>query len=45
MDKSEIRVTDIKEMVIICAELAKQNIIFTAKHFDDNSWIIIIAGY
>ena len=42
---SEIKVKDIKEMAIICAELAKQNIVFVAKHYDDENWIITITGY
>jgi len=42
---SEIKVKDIKEMTIICAELTKQNVVFVAKHYDDDSWIIKITGY
>jgi hypothetical protein len=43
--ESEIKVKDTEEMARVCAELTKQNIIFVAKHYDDESWVIIIKGY
>jgi len=45
MSNSEIKVNDTVEMTQICAELVKQNIIFEAKHYDDDSWVIVIKGY
>ena len=42
---SEIKVYGIVEMAKICAELARENIIFIAKKTNDTLWIIEITGY
>jgi len=44
MEKTILISTTI-EMAQVCAELEKQNVVFNAKRYDDNSWIITITGH